>query len=78
MVCEEKVNDFPATIHDGLAFTICHCLQSIQQAEITASIMNRDAHRTTGTPAETMTHLDWIFLQSFISQVPCIHQKQKH
>lgn len=67
MVCEEKVNDFLATIDDGLSFTICHCLQSIQQAEIAASIINRDAHRTTGTPAETVIHLDWIFLQFHIT-----------
>lgn len=69
MDCEEKVNDFSVTIDGGLALAICHCLQSIQQAEITASIINRDAHKATGTPAVTMIHLDWIFLQNFMSQV---------
>lgn len=50
MDCESKVNDFPLTTEDALAFTIRHRLQSIQQTQITASIIGGDTHKTTGTP----------------------------
>lgn len=50
MDCESKVNDFPLTTEDALAFTIRHCLQSILWREITASIIGGDTRKTTGTP----------------------------
>lgn len=50
MDCESKVNNFPLTTEDALAFTICHSLQSILQTEITESIIGGDTHKTTGTP----------------------------
>lgn len=49
MDCEGKVNDFPLTMEDELAFTMRHCLQSILQTEITASIIDGDVHKTTAT-----------------------------
>lgn len=50
MDSESKVNGFPLTTEDALAFTIRHHLQSILQTEPTASIMEGDTHKTTGTP----------------------------
>lgn len=50
MDCESKVNDFPLTTEDALAFTIRHRLQSILRTEITASIIGGDTRKTTGTP----------------------------
>lgn len=50
MDCERKVNDFPLTTEDALAFAIRHCLQSILRTEITASIIAGDILKTTATP----------------------------
>lgn len=64
MDCEGKVNDFALTTDDALAFTIRHRLQSILRAEITASIIGGDTHKTTGTPRETVIDSNWILFRN--------------
>lgn len=71
MDCERKVNDFPLTTDDALAFTISHCLQSILQTEITASIIGGDIHKTTGTPGR-----QWLIQIGSFSENPGRSRKQ--
>lgn len=64
MDCEGKVNDSPLTTDDALAFAIRQRLQSILQMEITASVIGRDTHQTTGTPGETVIDSNWILFRN--------------
>lgn len=64
MDCESKVNDFPPTTEDALAFTIRHRLQSILRTEITASIIGRRHPQNNGNTGGTMIDSNWILFRN--------------